>query len=309
MLVNGLRFNGLMVGESATDITSGSATPNFEGEMTKPVYEQPWSYAVLQELAAVLADTSDGLTGSEIGDLLQQLNMEDPTPTATKRNRLTAAFVARQNKDQSSKRIITFIGKAMEPVRYCNRLELFTLRQDRLNERLAFVGLRINDSGQIAKGPVAQTLDEASHIATSIRDELRRRKCHPEVLRYCSIEVLKKDYFHACLEATKSIFDRIRHLTNASGDGAALVDATLALGQSGVPMLAINSLETQTEKDEQKGFANLIKGLNGLYRNPTAHDPRLNRTLSEDELLEVLTMVSMVHRRLDSASTCSGCIL
>lgn len=266
----------------------------------------PWSYPVLKAIADVLADTSVGLTGREIGDLLIRLNMEDPLPTATKRDRLAEAFVARQNKDRSSKRIITFIVTAMEPVRYRTRPELFALRQDRLNEHLAFVGLRVNDEGRVARGVVAQTLDEASRIATSIRDELHRRKCHPEVLRYCSVEVLKKAHFHACLEATKSIFDRLRGLSGASGDGAALVDAALALGKSGVPTLAINSLRTQTDRDEQTGLANLVKGLNGLYRNPTAHDPRLNRTINDDELLEVLTMVSMVHRRLDGVSVASG---
>lgn len=263
--------------------------------------QPPWSYPVLKAVADVLADTSDGLTGREIGDLLVRLNMEDPIPTATKRDRLVEGFVARQNKDQSPKRIITFIVTAMGPVRFRSNPELFTLRQDRLNEHLAFVGLRVNDEGKVAKGAKAQTLDEASRIATSIRDELLRRQNHPEVLRYCSVEVLKKNHFHACLEATKSIFDRLRALTGASGDGAGLVDASLALGKSGVPMLAINSLRTQAEKDEQTGLANLLKGLNGLYRNPTAHDPRLKRSISEDELLEVLTMVSMVHRRLDDA--------
>ncbi|SIM26583.1 Protein of uncharacterised function (Hypoth_ymh) [Mycobacteroides abscessus subsp. abscessus] len=227
--------------------------------------------------------------------------MADPTPLASKRNRLTVAFVDRQNLDQSPKRIITFIVHAMEPVRYRERPELFTLRQDRLNEHLAFVGLRVNDAGKVAKGATAQTLDEASRVATSIRDELRRRNTHPDVLRYCSVEVLKKDHFHACLEATKSVFDRLRTLTGAQGDGASLVDTALALGRSGVPLLAINSLTTQTERDEQTGLANLIKELNGLYRNPTAHDPRLNRLISEAELLEVLTMISMVHRRLDQA--------
>lgn len=259
----------------------------------------PWSYAVLKAVADVLADTSDGLTGREIGDLLTRLYMEDPIPTATKRDRLAEAFVLRQKKDRSSKRIITFIVTAMEPVRYRARPELFTLRQDRLNEHLAFVGLKVNDKGQVARGSKAQTLDDATRIATSLRDELLRRKTHPEVMRYCSVEVLKKAHFHACLEATKSVFDRLRALSGAVGDGAGLVDAVLTLGRSGVPVVAINSLSTQTEKDEQTGLANLVKGLNGLYRNPTAHDPRMNRSISEDELLEVLTMVSMVHRRLD----------
>lgn len=268
--------------------------------------QPPWSYPVLKAIADVLADTSDGLTGREIGDLLVRLRMDDPIPSATKRDRLVEAFVVRQNKDQSSKRIITFIVTAMEPVRYRNSPELFTLRQDRLNEHLAFVGLRVNDRGQVARGARAQTLDEAPRIVTSIRDELLRRKTHPEVLRYCSVEVLKKAHFHACLEATKSVIDRLRTLTGASGDGAVLVDAALALGKSGTPMLAINSLATQTERDEQTGLANLLKGLNGLYRNPTAHDPRLNRSIGEDALLEVLTMVSMVHGRLDGAQRTGG---
>lgn len=249
----------------------------------------------------MLAETHDGLTGREIGDLLARLKMADPLPGLTKRDRLAEAFIVRQNRDGNPKRIITFLTYAMEPVRYRDRPELFTLRQDRLNERLAFVGLHINDKGEVVRGARAQTLDEATRIATSVRDELHRRKTHPEVLRYCSVEVLKRAHFHACLEATKSIFDRLRSMTGASGDGATLVDAALSLGKSGTPALAINSLGTQTEKDEQTGLANLVKGLGGLFRNPTAHDPRLNRSVSDEELLEVLTMVSMVHRRLDGA--------
>lgn len=263
--------------------------------------QPPWSYATLKEVAAVLADTEDGLTGKEIGDLLTRLGMTDPSPGITKRDRLTEAFVVRQNSDGNPARVITFIVRAMEPVNFRDRPHLFNMRRDRLNERLAFVGLHLTERGQMSKGALARTLDEASRIATSIRDELTRRRTHPEVLRYCSLEVLKQDHFHACLEATKSIFDRLRTLTSASGDGPPLVDASLALGKSGTPLLAINALSTQTERDEQSGLANLVKGLGGLYRNPTAHDPRLNRTISEEELLEVLTIVSMVHRRIDGA--------
>ncbi|GAA1351694.1 TIGR02391 family protein [Falsarthrobacter nasiphocae] len=253
-----------------------------------------------------MGDTDNGLTGREIGDLLARLRMQDPTPGATKRIRLTEAFVLAQNRFGNPKRIITFIVAAMEPVQYRGQPDLFTLRQDRLNEHLAFVGLRVNDKGIVVRGAKAQTLDEASRVATSIRDELLRRKTHPEVLRYCSVEVLKKAHFHACLEAVKSIFERLRKTTGAQGDGAALVDAALALGKTGVPVLAINELGTQTERDEQTGVANLIKGLGGLYRNPTAHDPRLNRSMNDDELLEVLTLVSMVHRRLDCARITDG---
>jgi hypothetical protein len=39
-----------------------------------------------------------------------------------------------------------------------------------------------------------------------------------------------------------------------------------------------------------------------MFRNPTAHDPRITRPVTSDELLEILTTISMVHRRLDHAS-------
>jgi len=42
----------------------------------------------------------------------------------------------------------------MEPVRYRNQPKLFSLRQDRLNEHLAFVGLRGNDEGKVASSTV-----------------------------------------------------------------------------------------------------------------------------------------------------------
>lgn len=87
----------------------------------------PWPYGVLKNVAAVLADTNTGLKNREIGDLLARLHMVDPIPSATKRDRLTEAFVVRQNKDHNPARIITFIVRAMEPVNYRDCPELFSL--------------------------------------------------------------------------------------------------------------------------------------------------------------------------------------
>ncbi|KII00630.1 hypothetical protein LP52_00570 [Streptomonospora alba] len=87
--------------------------------------QPPWSYGTLKSVAAVLAETENGLTGREIDDLLARLNMSDPLPDATKRDRLAEAFVVRQNEDRSPKRVITFIVAAMEPVRYRDRPEFY----------------------------------------------------------------------------------------------------------------------------------------------------------------------------------------
>lgn len=263
--------------------------------------EPAWTLGTLTAVAQVLADTQDGLTGSEIGRLLERLRMDDPGAGLTKWKRLEIAFVQRQNADGHPQRIITFIQHAMDPTNYVGRPELFSLRQDQLDEVLTFVGLRVEDTGKVHRGPRSSTLDEASRNATSLRAELRRRDTHSEVLRYCTVELLKKNNFHASLEATKSVFERVRQMSGLSGDGATLIDAALSLGKSGVPVIAINDLASQTDRDEQTGFANLIKGLAGMFRNPVAHDPRVLRAVTDTQLLELVTALSMVHRRLDAA--------
>lgn len=45
----------------------------------------------------------------------------------------------------------------------------------------------------------------------------------------------------------------------------------------------------------------MLKGIFAMFRNPVAHDPRAIRIVTDDELLALLTMLSMVHRRLDNA--------
>lgn len=259
-----------------------------------------WDAAVVVGVAQVLGNTDTGLTGPEIAEMLKRLYIPDPGP-GTKWKRLEAALAARQANDRSAQRTITFINDAMKPVRYVGKPEIFTLRQDGLNEVLSFVGLRVNDRGEVARGAVSTTLDEASKNAATLRAELRRRRTHPDVLTYCTVELLKKSNFHAALEATKGVFDRLRTMSGQTGDGAKLVDAVLALGATGIPKIAINSGRSTTDRDEQTGFAALLKGLNSMYRNPTAHDPRALRAFPDDDLLELLTMLSMVHRRLDTA--------
>lgn len=117
--------------------------------------------------------------------------------------------------------------------------------------------------------------------------------------RYCTDEILAEKNFHALLEVAESMPDRIRSLTGLTSDGSSLIDESLSLGSG--RKLRINALADDADESEQKGFGNLVRRLLGLYRNPTAHTPKIHRVVSDDELLEALTAISMVHRRLDDA--------
>ena len=49
-------------------------------------------------------------------------------------------------------------------------------------------------------------------------------------------------------------------------------------------------------------FANLLKGLFGAFRNPTAHGARNIWPMPEDDALDLFSLASYVHRRIDRAT-------
>ncbi len=256
-----------------------------------------FTQAQLEAIAAALGETSEGLTNGEIEFLFQSCNMQDPGPM-TKRHRIYNAFAASQNQRQDRTRILGFIRKAMTPARYVREPHRFEPMRMNVNRALAFAGLAITEAGGLEPTDRVTTLGEAERRARDLRADLELRRAHPDVLRFCQAELLAEDYFHAVQEAAKSIADKIRSKTGLLDDGATLVDRALC---GSLPMLAINALNTISEKSEQSGFANLVKGLFGMFRNPTAHEARLHWPMTKDDAEDLLTMVSLVHRRLDDS--------
>ena len=261
-----------------------------------------FSPAELDGVCRVLADTASGLTGSEIGHLLAQLGISDPAPGLTKWKRLSFALSQQQQQDGCGNHILSFILEAMKPVRYVGKTEIFESRRVELNHVLVFTGLELGKDCQLRRREAAKTLVEAEQRAGRLRAELLKRNVHHDVLRFCKAELLQENCFHAVLEATKSVADKIRAKTGLTGDGAELADAALAPGKTGMPFLAFNSLLTESEQSEQKGLLNLMKGMFGTFRNPTAHAPKISWNMTEQDALDLLTMASFCHRRLDSAA-------
>jgi uncharacterized protein (TIGR02391 family) len=127
------------------------------------------------------------------------------------------------------------------------------------------------------------------------------RKVHADVLAFCRAELLKENYFHAVFEAMKSIAAKMRSISGLTSDGAQLVQDAFTPSGAQSSVLAINALVTETEKGEQRGFANLLIGLFGTIRNPLAHTPKIEWEMSEQDALDILTTASLVHRKLDKA--------
>lgn len=261
--------------------------------MAKPPSLSP---AHLEAVCLALGDTSTGLTGTEIERLLAQAKVKDTDPDHSKWKRLFNALAARQNADRHADRVFGFISIALAPARYAGKQAIFELRRQAVNVPLAFVGFEFGADGRFRPVARAATLSDAEGRANRLRAGLSARGVHPEILTYCRAELVQGNSFHAVLEATKSVAARLRALSGLESDGASLIDEALA-GDD--PILLINSWVTDSEKSEQKGFATLTKGLFGTFRNPTAHTPRIAWPMAEADALDIFTLCSYCHRRLD----------
>lgn len=261
---------------------------------------EKFDLGVLQSIANILGDTSSGFSGSEICRLLAECKIPDPLPNYTKRYRLFEALKTKQESDGVGNNIAHFIQHAMSPVRHHNAREWFEDTRLKLNHVLAFNGYQLGDDGKLRKAEKATTLREAQARASKLREHLVARKVHSDVLRFCREELLVDNYFHSVFEATKSVAEKIRQMTGLTSDGSTLVDEAFTF-KGCVPHLALNSLQTESEFSEQKGFINLLKGLFGTFRNTTAHASKITWNISEQDALDILSLVSLVHRRLDAA--------
>jgi uncharacterized protein (TIGR02391 family) len=253
----------------------------------------------LQAACKVLADTERGLTGSEIGHLLQEIKVADVSPDLTKWKRLFNALADAQNKYQVGNHLIMFINRALNPVSYAQNKNAFEWRRDELNVVLAFSGFYIREDGNVAHSSTETTLAGARARAGRMRAALEQRNVHTEVLKYCQAEYIQENYFHAVLEAVKGVAERIRQMSELQSDAADLVNDAFGIK---APILAINELATDSEKSEQKGFSQLLIGLFGTVRNPLAHAPKIAWPMPEQDALDILTLVSFVHRKLDGAT-------
>ena len=163
---------------------------------------------------------------------------------------------------------------------------------------MSFIGFEYTEKGQFRPVAISKSISDAEKRATLLLTKLKDRNVHDDVIKFCKSELLQDNYFHAVFEATKSVADKIRDLMGLKGDGSELVDSSFGINN---PILKINNLITETEISEQKGFTNLLKGFFGMFRNTTAHVPKIKWLIEEDDALNMMSMASLLHRKLDLA--------
>lgn len=249
-------------------------------------------------LDAVCRTLADAATHKDVGLLLAQCGIEEKGGNP-KWERMLLAVSARQKQDRCGNNALNFFCQALHPSRFAGSQDGFETARSAVNYQLSFYGLVIDERGRPQQVTAATTIPEAVRRANELRAELTHRSVHPDVLRYCHAELLLDNYFHCVLEAAKSVAQKVRDRTGIEKDGAALVDQAFSVA---TPRLALNTLRTESEQSEQKGFASLLKGAFGTFRNVTAHAPKVAWAVERTDALDALTILSYLHRRLDEAA-------
>lgn len=254
--------------------------------------------STLEELSKILANEA---SGAELTRLFSEIHVSDSS-NFTKWTRIHDALNLCQQKDHSSARVFQFIKVVLNPIRYINnanrnKLQFFEALE-KMNLLLSFSGFKITENGEIISIQQVQNIEQAMRHANSFYRKLLDRNIHSEVIKYCKPETLQQNYFHAVFEAIKGLNTRIKGMTGLSTDGCSLINTVFSEKN---PYLVINSLRTQSELDEHNGFRYLILSVQTMFRNPISHEAKINWEISGDDGLDILTTISLIHRKLDKA--------
>jgi len=257
--------------------------------------------STLEMLANAIADIDPGITESLIHRMLLQSQIEDISYNEqflAKRKKLFNAFADYQNKNKCANNIILFIQNVLSPQRYVDNTDMFRKVKTEVNKQLAFEGLYIDDSNQIVSVAKASKISDVQIKVDGLKAKLIEQGAHQLVFSYCNAELLANNYFHSVLESSKGLVKRIQDIAGVAYDGQNLMEKVF---KDDEPILIVNNFQSKSEKDEHRGFRNLLIGIVAMFRNPASHELKVEWNMSEQDALDILAMISYCHRRLDNA--------
>ena len=252
----------------------------------------------ISAICAVIADTSNGLSGTEINKHLSFLKVPIVYSNMNKRDNLYNNLIQYINKTNNFTIIYQLIEQCLNPINYTkeSQREKYNWLYEEINKVLMLLGFSARADGKIILTKKSFSLNEVDQRVNSLKTKLRNRCIHEEIYKYCIADYLQKDYFDTVFEAAKGLCERVRTLSGLKSDGGELMQSAFSTKN---PYLIFNSLRTESEQSEHKGLRELLEAICHLVRNPAAHTPKINWKVDEEKALDVLTLISFAHKYLD----------
>lgn len=126
---------------------------------------------------------------------------------------------------------------------------------------------------------------------------------HSLIAKHCLPLYAGNHYRDAVWNAYLHLFAEIRRRTSRQDDGSNLVEAVFSLKN---PLLVLGDLNTETGRNQQKGFIQLLQGVYQAYRNPLAHSGGMDLGVSAKGAAQHMILASVLLRWVDRAKSPLG---
>lgn len=118
---------------------------------------------------------------------------------------------------------------------------------------------------------------------------------HPIIIRSSLSQYHSGHYRDAVLNSIVAIFDYIRDRSGEPLDGDALIGKVMS---PNAPILVLSDLDSESGRNDQKGFMQIYKGVYQGIRNPKAHS--LDHSLTAQKAAQYLVFSSLLARRIEN---------
>ena len=119
---------------------------------------------------------------------------------------------------------------------------------------------------------------------------------HPGIVESSFFLYAEGNYREAVLNSIIALFDYIRNKTQIDKDGSELIGEVFSLQN---PILKLTDLSSETDRNIQKGFIQMIQGLYTGVRNPKAHS--LNIEIDKKLASQYLVFTSLLFYKVEKA--------
>lgn len=164
------------------------------------------------------------------------------------------------------------------------------------------VGLGIEILGRLKKYIIENPnfRDNKKHEIKGQDDKVKKigfeNLLHPIIYKNAYQLFQNGDYRNAVLNSIIAVFDQIREKTGLEDDGEKLSGKVFSLTN---PYLIFSNLDTESGKNDQKGFLQIFQGAYTGIRNPKAHT--LEHDLTKEKAAQYMIFASLLARRIDES--------
>lgn len=251
----------------------------------------------VQSIESISYTIGDILTGSKISTMFNQLNLIDNSNESTKWKRLNFVMCKSQETFNCGNKIVEIIEYVFFPTSsWFDSVSQYSDCMNKINKCISFYGLELNAEGKIYKTKHSTTMSEANERYDLLKSKLLERNIHPLIMKFCTKDIVVEDYFSIIIEASKSIYERIRQMTGIELDGNKLIFACF---DKDYPIVVCNSLKTETEQNIYNGLRSILISIGQIGRNPRSHTPKIYSYDNLENCLDILNIISFAHKMLD----------